>query len=552
MAYAEFTAFLTAIKRTTSRAFGIDDEGRRAVLAPMLEKPHEDRPLYWFELALSMGIATFGLVLNSAGVVIGAMLIAPLMTPILELAMALVIMSSYLLIRALARVLASVVMVVLGAAFITSVLPFHEPTSELLARTAPTVLDLFVAIFCALAAAVTTTRPHAGATSTAAGTAIGIALVPPLCASGFGVGSGDIRIAEGAMLLFTANFCAILVFASLFFWLVGFTPVPQGSAAGRLPDGWLDGRKLRLARLLEERLGGRHGAYIRVLVPAILLASVFLPLQRALAEVSWEVTTRTAVSRLIAAEPLLADALQITSEIERGSVRVGAVVVGTDEQAATLEQRLMVELASASGTRPLVRVRAVPQASLFARPVQAPTRAADPLELISPGQAAGKVVTDVLGSLRRHWPVSVGPLLDARVELGESTPVAVAFTHLGDAIGAAATAVLATAISTDTGGPVTVRAASLSASTLQAPVRDAATWVARVEAPVRLALATPSVVVCMGLPTDAQLRRLPEARRAKAEVLRWFADSEGARLVMIDSDVWRVRFTTGACDEGGD
>ena len=86
-------------------------------------------------------------------------------------------------------------------------------TRALTTRTSPTALDLLVAVFCAIAAAYAQVRSGSDTTATAAGTAIGIALVPPLCVVGYGLGTRSREIASGAALLFTANLCAILLFA---------------------------------------------------------------------------------------------------------------------------------------------------------------------------------------------------------------------------------------------------------------------------------------------------------------------------------------------------
>ena len=547
MATREFLSFIRAFRQSVARALGITAGRRADTLAGMFEKPADDRALYWLELLLSMGIATFGLVLNSSGVVIGAMLIAPLMTPIVELAMALAVMSAYLLVQALVRLVFSVLVVSLGAALITAVLPFQEATHEILARTSPTLLDLFVAIFCALAAAAVTVRPHAGAASTAAGTAIGISLVPPLCATGFGLGSGSREIAEGAFLLFTANFCAILVFASLFFWLTAFHPVPEGATEGRVAAGHLDARKLALARLIEERIGGRHGAYMRVLVPLLLLAVVSVPLWRALTEVGREVRARAAVNRLVGEEPLLADALQIDQRIDRGTMQLRAVVVGTDEQAADLERRLAVELASATGTRPLVHVRAVPQAGILSRATQPDTRQRDPIDLVSPREAAGKLARDVRASLDRHLPAAAGLVLESRVELMADGQVAVMLAMAEKALDTGAGAILARAISTDLDTPVRVRSVGLPVEPRSAALRDHEAWLASVTEPLLAARALHAVSVCVTVPDEAQLRRLAAALRARDTLLGWLAAVPPERADVRVATSWSIRFAPDTC-----
>ncbi len=440
--------------RRLAGLLGVDAQTRRAVVVGMTHKPAGDGPTYWLQLSLSAGIATLGLVLNSAGVIIGAMLIAPLMTPIVELAMGLVITSSSLVVNALGRALASVLFVIAAAALITTTLPFHEPTNELLARTAPTVLDLVVAMFCAIAGAAVTARPSPGGASTAAGTAIGISLVPPLCACGFGVGTGDTRIAEGALLLFVANFCAILTFAGLFFGLVGYgatTIVAEEREAPAEGGGLIARWKEVLIRRLDWRLSQPHGAALRLLIPVLLLVAVMVPLLRALREVTYEVRARAAVQRLVSSEPLLSEALQMTTDVQRQTIRVSAVVVASDAEAQGLERRLRAALVASGAPGPLVRVRAVPSAGILTRPEPAMPEAVPPIELVSPGEAADKLAAAAIGSLRRRWPASVGTIAAAHVEVDEGGAVALAATLVGPPVDTAARAVLASAVSEDSG-----------------------------------------------------------------------------------------------------
>src|SRR5688572_13990747 len=155
----------------------------------MLERNANEATSYWLQLVVSIGIATLGLVLGSAAVIIAAMLVAPLMGPIIALAMGLATGTPFLVLRSLGRILLSVIVAVGGAALITVLLPFHELNGEIAARTYPTVLDLLTAGFCALAGVYASLRPGSDTAATAAGTSIGISLVPPLCASGFGLGT---------------------------------------------------------------------------------------------------------------------------------------------------------------------------------------------------------------------------------------------------------------------------------------------------------------------------------------------------------------------------
>ena len=102
---------------------------------------------YWLQLFLSAGIATLGLVQNSAAVIIGAMLVSPLMGPIIATGLALALGDFYLGLKSLLNVVASVAAAVLFAAGIVWALPFQSVTAEILARTQPNLLDLAIAIF---------------------------------------------------------------------------------------------------------------------------------------------------------------------------------------------------------------------------------------------------------------------------------------------------------------------------------------------------------------------------------------------------------------------
>jgi uncharacterized hydrophobic protein (TIGR00271 family) len=119
------------------RALGSSVEGRSALLASMVRREARDTTSYWLSLVVSIGIATLGLVVGSSAVVIGAMLIAPLMGPILELAMGLAAGSPFLVLHSAGRIGRSVIVAVGGAALITLLLPFHELNAEISARTSP-------------------------------------------------------------------------------------------------------------------------------------------------------------------------------------------------------------------------------------------------------------------------------------------------------------------------------------------------------------------------------------------------------------------------------
>ena len=329
----------TSVQHSAATALGVDELARTETVVAMLDNNRRRAPGYWIQLGLATRIATVGLVLNSTAVVIGAMLVSPLMGPIVELGMGFAVGSSFLTFRAFLRVVLSTAVVIGGAAVLTLALPFHDVTPEIAARTAPTALDLLVAVFCALTAAYTTVRPASDTTSAAAGTAIGIALVPPLCVTGFGVGTRDPAVAGGAALLFTANLSAILVLAVVSFLVLGYNQVDAKSIEQNYlgPDSTRTGRlAARAQEWLRDAFGSRYGMAMRLIIPGLFLAAVYFPLSRALDEVSWEVRARDAIRRILAREA--PRAVQTSIAVERHAVDLHLVLIASSEQAATLER----------------------------------------------------------------------------------------------------------------------------------------------------------------------------------------------------------------------
>jgi uncharacterized hydrophobic protein (TIGR00271 family) len=171
-------------------------------------------------MLLSTVIAAIGLVQNSSAVVIGAMLVAPLMTPLLGMGLALV-QGNPVLARISLRAVLLGVAVSLAVASVTGLLipGFDEPTREMLGRGGPGVLDLFVAFASGLAAAYASSRP--GLLAALPGVAIAAALVPPIATSGLALSLGNFHLAIGALLLFAINMVTIVLATMVSFWAVG-------------------------------------------------------------------------------------------------------------------------------------------------------------------------------------------------------------------------------------------------------------------------------------------------------------------------------------------
>lgn len=170
---------------------------------------------FFILLALATAIATFGLLSNSAATIIGAMIIAPLMVPIISLAFSLVILDFRLISYSLVRLVLGTVLTVLIAFFATKIIGFKVPGSEILARTEPTLLDLGIAIASGIAGAFAKMRRSVS--DAIPGVAISVALAPPLCVIGIGLATSDFNLAEGAFVLFLTNLVGIIISAILVF-----------------------------------------------------------------------------------------------------------------------------------------------------------------------------------------------------------------------------------------------------------------------------------------------------------------------------------------------
>ncbi|NJC96579.1 MAG: DUF389 domain-containing protein, partial [Anaerolineae bacterium] len=193
---------------------------------------------FFLLVVLSCSIATLGLVINSPAVIIGAMLLAPLMSPIIGIGLASIIGGDKLIETSTMTLLKGAGLAVLLSCLMTLVsryLPFvalQELPSEVLARTRPTPIDLVIALAGGLAAAYAMTRPNLSAALP--GVAIATALMPPLCTVGIGVALARWDVAGGAALLFITNAVTIAFASALVFFLRGFSAEAR-RAGKRLP-----------------------------------------------------------------------------------------------------------------------------------------------------------------------------------------------------------------------------------------------------------------------------------------------------------------------------
>ena len=175
---------------------------------------------FWTMLVLSAVIATAGVLADSTATVIGAMIIAPLSTPIMGIALGIVKRERlgagrFVLLGAVVVVLVGVV-----AALVVPDIDLHT-NSQITSRTSPTVVDLVAAIATGLAGAVGLSRRDVAAVLP--GVAIAISLVPPLAVVGICLGEGSVELALGALLLFVSNLVSMVIAGTLLFAALGYS-----------------------------------------------------------------------------------------------------------------------------------------------------------------------------------------------------------------------------------------------------------------------------------------------------------------------------------------
>ncbi len=194
---------------------------------------------FFFLVVLSCIIATLGLITNSAAVIIGAMLVAPLMSPILGMSLASVAGERRMFQHAVLALVEGILLATLLSALVAwlaSSLPFgilQELPGEVLNRTRPNPFDLGIALAGGAAAAYALAQPRISAALP--GVAIATALMPPLCTVGIGLALANPGVIFGALLLFVTNLAAISFAGIMTFALLGFRPLHPANTWHRIP-----------------------------------------------------------------------------------------------------------------------------------------------------------------------------------------------------------------------------------------------------------------------------------------------------------------------------
>lgn len=199
--------------------FSLDeDKAQRDEVVAAISKGVVFRGVNLWVLIFATMIASLGLNVNSAAVIIGAMLISPIMGPIMGIGLSLGINDFDLLKKSLRNYALMFIVAIITSTIYFLVSPLSANSSELLARTVPTTYDVLIALFGGLAGIVAQTRQDRTST-VIPGVAIATALIPPLCTAGFGLATGQMKFFVGAFYLFFINsvFIALATYAMVRF-----------------------------------------------------------------------------------------------------------------------------------------------------------------------------------------------------------------------------------------------------------------------------------------------------------------------------------------------
>ena len=214
-----FSAWIGELREFMKGRFSLEeDQAQCDEVVAAISKGVEFRGVNLWVLIFATMIASLGLNVNSAAVIIGAMLISPIMGPIMGVGLSLGINDFDLLKKSLRNLTLMFIVAIITSTVYFFISPLSSNSSELLARTVPTTYDVLIALFGGLAGIVAQTRQDRTST-VIPGVAIATALIPPLCTAGFGLATGQFRFFFGAFYLFFINsvFIALATYAMVRF-----------------------------------------------------------------------------------------------------------------------------------------------------------------------------------------------------------------------------------------------------------------------------------------------------------------------------------------------
>lgn len=213
---------IRSIKLLFLKSFNLHlDKANEDDVIDSITKSSEFKGSNLWTLIFAIFIASIGLNVNSTAVIIGAMLISPLMGPIMGIGLGIGINDFDLVKKGSKNLIIATIISILTSALYFWITPLHDAQSELLARTTPSLWDVFIALFGGLAGIVASTRKEKS--NAIPGVAIATALMPPLCTAGFGIATGNWLYSLGAIYLYFINSVFICISTFLIVRFLNFS-----------------------------------------------------------------------------------------------------------------------------------------------------------------------------------------------------------------------------------------------------------------------------------------------------------------------------------------
>lgn len=232
----------------SSKLFSVSVEQRKETIDQLVEVSLLTSE-YLLLLGLSAIIVVSGLLINSASVIIGGMVVAPLLSPILTMAMGVVLADFKLMRKSAVTLAVSIGVVVLFSVLMTLFYPGRGLNAEIIERSSASLAHLIIAIAAGILAAFALAKPSISQTIT--GIAVSVSLLPPIVATGIGIALTDWGLTSGSLTLFIINFLGIVLAATVVFSLMGFYPVRR-QAAAKLKEEEKEALRAKKERELEK------------------------------------------------------------------------------------------------------------------------------------------------------------------------------------------------------------------------------------------------------------------------------------------------------------
>jgi len=232
---------------------GISDKDKATAIKTLIDQSTPDFDFFLLVI-LAVLMATFGLIENNTAVVIGSMLIAPVLFPVLSLSLSIVMSDFPLIGRATGTLAKALVIGVVAALVVALLFGQNLVTDEILIRTQPTLLSVAIAIVAGLAVAYSSARPNLS--SSLVGIAVSVALIPPIAVIGIGLAYVRIDIVSGAIAFLLVNIIGIVFASMLVFSLMNlYVKRHIAEAAATSADKKKIDEEKRLEKVIEHDTG---------------------------------------------------------------------------------------------------------------------------------------------------------------------------------------------------------------------------------------------------------------------------------------------------------